>query len=1585
MSSANQKNDCDVPKLTFAPNNYQRWLEKFSIYGQAEFGRAMQALETLREPIFSPKDYVLDEDADEFTTFDSEFTSGAHMAKAKELAMQERAKYRQGLPNIFGKILLLLSEDSLTRVQGKEEYDIIKSKNDIISLWKIIRATHLTEPASQIAQLAAERNKLFTYSQKNVPIETYNKNFDFQLKKVQTLLAVDGRRLEEKEIVERYLLSLNPKLFKQIVKDMMHNKVDTPYPNTLTEAKSQILEWYYTETSTDNVMDGDKKAEVTANVSTSVPEKKQPGGNSKKNNKSKRDKKKIPKNDEKKAEGDSTHKGGIEPAAPKDAGKPPCPWCASKGFAGTSHTMDQCRGLARAIRENTKANGKSTTASVAMINDQDVIVCISDAQPAGVAQQSEDIDDLIVLDNACTGHVIRNRNLLENVQELSIPVGVKGIGGQLTPTHQGELKGFGSALYDRNASFNLISWETLRAAGYQFKYDNIAAQFTCMNDNIKHVFELQTAGPAKGLYGSTYIRKGAQVQAYAGREGATYTAEEIRRGREAMLLHERTDHMTDAKLCTLLDNGAIVECNTTSRDVRIGRDIFGPCAGCIQGNMTEAPAPTNPKPEVYDIGEKFHTDVFFIRDGSSKKVPYLMAVESVTDFKMAIKLVNKQSSTILTALYRVIGYLESHGHKVKLIRSDRESVFTQDIADQLMAEKHIRLEQSSAGRHERVAERAIRTLKDRMRCTIYGLPYKLPRKLLPFLLQHVMSSLNMTPTVHTTPLCPREKLTGRKINSKHAFRAAFGDFLYCKIPATPNAPASPDEPRSELGIMVGRDIHTANIKVYVPERNIVVNRIKFTRVPATTEKNQLLDAMASADLNHPENGDLTTWDELADTPPQSIQELYIRSNQSADERVDSIIVEDAVDLMSLPTSTEESGDTSLNHESGDALRSSQTNANSEVHKGATPVPHTPTPVTPVPALRRGLTPTPHTMMIPRASTPTTPRVMTPYVSPPPPKQVTFEDIASENSKKQTVNRNQIISIPRPTRANRTTWRDASDRKSHFGLVSQISAADRLEEIGLHSTVTRSLREHPEAALRAIGDEMHQLLKEKKVMHPVKASDLSHKERKKIQILPGHMFTKDKYLPNGEFERTKGRMAIGGNRYDVTTMDIKTSSPAADISSVMIIVAKAAARGEAAAVMDIPGAYLNANLKREHQPIMVIDAKTAAITVQMFPEYREFLRPDGTMWVRVTKALYGLPQSGLLWYEHIIKTLTDKLGYRVLESDKCVLTKIGPNGQQSTICLYVDDLLHTYTDDKFQEELLDVLTAQYGQLRLQTGNKLAYLGMQFTFNRADHSVTIDQKGYVDAILRLYNVQGTAKTPATADLFTVKQDLPRVNETEYASKVMKLMYYAKRTCPVILLTVCYLATRLKDCNEDDMDKLNRVLRYINANRDMCITLRADDLQVYAFVDGSYAVHIDAKSHGGLIISLGKLGAIIYCKSWKHKLVSRSSTEAEMISLHDALPQILWTKMFMAELGAPTQSPIIVYQDNKSTMTMSTKGYSNKGKSKHMDVRYFYIKEKIDNKEISLVHLPTTEMIADYLTKPLTGKFHRKLSKQLQTNCK
>jgi hypothetical protein len=128
---------------------------------------------------------------------------------------------------------------------------------------------------------------------------------------------------------------------------------------------------------------------------------------------------------------------------------------------------------------------------------------------------------------------------------------------------------------------------------------------------------------------------------------------------------------------------------------------------------------------------------------------------------------------------------------------------------------------------------------------------------------------------------------------------------------------------------------------------------------------------------------------------------------------------------------------------------------------------------------------------------------------------------------------------------------------------------------------------------------------------------------------------------------------------------------------------------------------------------------------------------------------------------------------------------------------------------------------------------------------------------------------------------------------------------------------------------------------------------------------------------VITIGS-GAI-HAKSSKQKINSKSSSETELIGLSDYSSQVIWTQHFLVSQGY-SLDPATIFQDNTSTMSMVKKGHPMGEVTRHINIRYYFIKDQIEQGKVQLQYLPTGEMVADILTKPLQGALFKHLREKL-----
>ena len=529
-----------------------------------------------------------------------------------------------------------------------------------------------------------------------------------------------------------------------------------------------------------------------------------------------------------------------------------------------------------------------------------------------------------------------------------------------------------------------------------------------------------------------------------------------------------------------------------------------------------------------------------------------------------------------------------------------------------------------------------------------------------------------------------------------------------------------------------------------------------------------------------------------------------------------------------------------------------------------------------------------------------------------------------------------------------------------------------KEYSLKISVKTAVANFGDHATQVIRAELQQMV-DRKVWHPVCRRDLSQEQQR--SIICSSMFIKEKKKPDGTHDKLKARLVARGDQQDKQLYD-DLSAPTVSTCSFFAIAAIAAEEGRHVMSLDIGGAFLNASMAGTGVAVhMHLDPTMSNILIDIDPSYSRFTDIKGCIIVALDMALYGCIEAAALWHRHLSATLISD-GYIPNPHDQCVYNKTSPTGVQCTLALHVDDIFAASADRAMLHSIVALMKTTYRDYKVQLGPVLGHLGMSLDFTLPGE-VSITMQGCVDALLASSGVHGTALTPAAASLFDIRDPTDVGNRPASAAEakdfhrlVATTLYLAKRTWPELLAAVAFLSTRVTKCDLDDLKKLRRVLQYINGAGVRGLRLRLNgSFDVRLWVDASYGVHADGKSHTGCATTLGD-HASIYSRSGKQKNVTKSSTEAELVAVSDSASQALHLRNFIVAQGH-SPSPLVIYQDNLSTMALLERGRSSNERTRHIDIRSFWIKEKVEEGVATIAHMPGVNMFANILTKPLQGK--------------
>lgn len=405
-----------------------------------------------------------------------------------------------------------------------------------------------------------------------------------------------------------------------------------------------------------------------------------------------------------------------------------------------------------------------------------------------------------------------------------------------------------------------------------------------------------------------------------------------------------------------------------------------------------------------------------------------------------------------------------------------------------------------------------------------------------------------------------------------------------------------------------------------------------------------------------------------------------------------------------------------------------------------------------------------------------------------------------------------------------------------------------------------------------------------------------------------------------------------------------------------------------------GDFLLADM--EEFTIVKIDGPMVSYLVRANPsKFESFVTYGGSrrvIYLKLKKALYGCVQSSLLWWKLPATTLIEKMDFALNPYDLCVANKM-VNGSQLTVLWYVNDLKISHVDENVAKDTKKQLEDHFGTLTVTSGSEHTYVGMKVDIK--NNKVHIHNIEYIKECFELFGeeIGASAKTPGKGHLFEINPNGKSLSQKQHRifhSCVAKLLFIAKRGRPDMLTVISFLTTRVIKPDTDDWGKLHRVLQYLKGTLDFKLTLGVESMTVLkTWIDASYAPHHDIRSHTGGCSSFGT--GVVMSKSSKQKSNSKSSTETEVIGVSDLLPYNLCTIYFLRSQGYEVVSNTI-FQDNQSAMKLEINGLRLAGsKSRHINIRFFWIKECAERKDMNIIYCPTHRMLADFLTKPLQGK--------------
>jgi hypothetical protein len=256
-------------------------------------------------------------------------------------------------------------------------------------------------------------------------------------------------------------------------------------------------------------------------------------------------------------------------------------------------------------------------------------------------------------------------------------------------------------------------------------------------------------------------------------------------------------------------------------------------------------------------------------------------------------------------------------------------------------------------------------------------------------------------------------------------------------------------------------------------------------------------------------------------------------------------------------------------------------------------------------------------------------------------------------------------------------------------------------------------------------------------------------------------------------------------------------------------------------------------------------------------------------------------------------------------------------------------------------------------------------------------TISQKKYVCDLLKKYNMEnskgvdtpqivGNKLYPETGMSAQEIADQP----FDYRGVVGSLLYLARTTRPDISNAIRELSRFLSCYNKSHWEAARRVLKYLKqtSNYGLYIDGNINQLSYEVYTDASFACQEKERiSVTGYCVMLA--GVCISWSSSRQKCVAVSTTESELIALSEGVKESEWFGQLLSELGFKQTEPIIIRCDSKSAIAV-VQNPGNHNSTKHVEIRFLFTRDLVEKGKIKVVYCHTLEMLADLLTKALSG---------------
>ena len=928
-----------------------------------------------------------------------------------------------------------------------------------------------------------------------------------------------------------------------------------------------------------------------------------------------------------------------------------------------------------------------------------------------------------------------------------------------------------------------------------------------------------------------------------------FTRREVEAADAARALYRKIGRPSQADFLHILSKNLIRNCPVTPDDAKRALVIYGPDIAALKGkNTRSAAAPHVPTFQAVPIPAhvyEHHRDLtlcmdFFFVQG----IPFLHSISRKLGFRTLTQVPNRLKNTILRETRSIVRLYHARGLNVCDIHADNEFECIRE---------HIRpidLDIVPADSHVGEVERSIRSLKERIRSTVHGLPFKrLPKLMVTEITKHSVQCLNRFPWKNgvSRDMSPHTIVTGKPAPDYNKMKIEFGSYAQVSEETTNTTKAR------TLGAIALTDTGNANGDYYFMSlaTGARISRHEWTELPITDTAIARVEAIA-ANEGQPlvqERGLVVEWRPGQDIDDDEYDRDYVPVSEQDEEEeqqeeYEPIEEQEIADLnddadngYNEPGGNEEQhgyeqpdDDEQEQEEHAEVSNdedADEENENNESENDEQPMPPHEDEGAPPPDEDQGATMHDEQGAMhgeQEGAHPNEDQGAQEGAAQPPTVETVNEHDEDDEEGGDGDQSTEGYNL-RDRKERGRNFAEAMDEphsgKSYYPPhqfvqaevpIADMSKTDR-ERFVFGFVMTQmsakaGIKKHGRKAEEALMAEFAQL-EDLSVFEAIDPTTLTSDQRK--GALRSINLIKEKRCG-----RLKGRAVADGRPQRKLYDKSETSSPTVSTDALMLSLMIDAKEGRDVATADVAGAYLKAEM--DDFVVMKLIGQDVEIFCEMNRAYEPYVVTEHgkkVLYVRLLKALYGCVKSALLWYELFTEHLKEK-GFVLNPYDPCVANCM-VDGKQCTLAWYVDDNKVSHVDTDVVTGIIEMIEERFGKMTVTRGKRHTFLGMDIFFP-GDGTVQITMADYLkEAIAESgLDIRRTVATPATRNLFDVTEPAQLLTQDQaeiFHSVVSKLLYVSIRARGDMLLPVIFLCTRIRAPTTEDQRKLKRVLEYIN----------------------------------------------------------------------------------------------------------------------------------------------------------------------------